>query len=86
LFKNHPVHHARSAGTSERARIRVNQKMIDWADTIYVMEGKHRDIIRRKFPSATRQKELIVLNIEDKYQFGDAELLDIFKDALRDYI
>jgi len=34
LFKNHPVHTARSAGTNNNARIRVNQKMIDWADVL----------------------------------------------------
>jgi predicted protein tyrosine phosphatase len=49
LFKNHPTHPARSAGTSDKARIKINQKMIDWADVILLMERKHLDIVRQRF-------------------------------------
>ena len=86
LFKNHPVHQARSAGTSEKARIRVTRKLIDWADVIFVMESRHRDLLRQKFLSGIQSKELVVLHIEDKYQFGDVELVEILKDALKEYL
>jgi predicted protein tyrosine phosphatase len=32
LFKNHAIHSVKSAGTSDKARIKVNQKMIARAD------------------------------------------------------
>src|SRR5476651_2539972 len=82
LFKNHPVHNARSAGTSDKARIKVNQKLIEWADIIFVMEQKHKDLLKQRFPSAIAGKQLIVLNIEDNYLFGDEELEGILKGAL----
>jgi predicted protein tyrosine phosphatase len=83
LFKNHPTHQARSAGTSGKARIRVNQKMIDWADVIFLMERKHLDIVRQRFGFS--DQTLIVLGVEDGYQFGDAELISLLKTNLAGY-
>jgi predicted protein tyrosine phosphatase len=84
LFKNHPVHKARSAGTSEKARIKVNQKMIGWADAIFLMERKHLDIIKQRF--TFDDQTLVVLNIEDNYQFGNAELIEVLKIKLAEYL
>ncbi|GAB2987867.1 phosphotyrosine protein phosphatase [Mucilaginibacter puniceus] len=85
LFKNHPVHNARSAGTSEKARIKLNQKLIAWADIIYVMERKHKELLLLRFPGSMNNKKVEVLNIPDKYQFGDAALIQLLKQALPEY-
>ena len=84
LFRNHSVHQARSAGTSEQARIKVNQKLLDWADVVFVMERKHRDILKQRF--TVPSQKLIVLDIEDNYQFNDPELVTMLSDALEEYI
>jgi predicted protein tyrosine phosphatase len=84
LFRNHPAYQARSAGTSEQARIKVNQKMLDWADVVFVMERKHRDMVKQHF--AISSQKLIVLDIEDNYQFNDPELVAMLKVALEEYL
>ncbi len=84
LFKDHPIHTARSAGTSDKARIKVNQKIIDWADVIFVMENKHRNILRQRFNFT--DQSIIILDIADDYQFGDAELIDILRVSLAGYL
>jgi predicted protein tyrosine phosphatase len=84
LFKGHPFHSVRSAGTSDKARIKLNQKLMDWADVVFVMEYKHRDIVKQQL--ALRGKPLIVLNIEDDYQFNAPELVEILKGALAAYL
>ena len=84
LFKNHAVHQARSAGTSEKARVKVNQKMIDWADVILVMERKHQQILKQHFDLT--DKQVVVLDIEDSYQLNDPELINIFNTSLQDYL
>jgi predicted protein tyrosine phosphatase len=84
LFKNHPVHTAYSAGTSDKARIRVSQKMIDRADVVFVMERKHKDLLKQRFNIT--DKQFIVLHIEDNYQFNDPELIEILKDLLKSYL
>jgi len=84
LFKNHPLHQARSAGTSDRARIRVSQKLIDWANVLFFMERKHLDIIVQRFQPD--KQTIVVLDIEDKYQFNDPELVEILKVTLSEYL
>lgn len=86
FFKNHAVHQARSAGTSDKARIGVNQKMIDWADVIFVMERKHQQILRQRYGASLTNKLIVVLAIEDNYQFNDPELVSILKIALYGYL
>ena len=84
LFKGHQHHSARSAGTSDKARIRLSQKLIDWADIVFVMEYKHRDLLKQRFD--LNNKPLVVLNIPDDYQFNDPELIEILKTALADWL
>ena len=84
LFKGHQLHNARSAGTSDKARIRVNQKMLDWADVIFVMENKHRDMLKREFHF--NKKSITVLGIDDNYPFNDPELVGMLKAALEEWL
>lgn len=86
LFKNHPFHTARSAGTSSKARIKINQKMIENADIIFLMERKQQQILKKLFPTVIAEKQLIVLDIEDNYQFNDPELVEILKLLLKGYL
>jgi hypothetical protein len=48
------------------------------------MERKHRDLLKQRFTLA--EKELIVLDVPDDYQFGDPELVEILKAALEGYL
>jgi predicted protein tyrosine phosphatase len=86
LFKNHARHHARSAGTGNKARIKINEKLIAWADVIFVMERKHNDLLTRYFSETIAGKTIINLDIEDDYLFGDEELISILKSSLHEYL
>lgn len=86
LFKNNPNHHARSAGTSAAARVRVNEKMLNWADRIFVMERRHKQLLVLRFPDVLSEKTIIVLDIEDEYAFNDEVLVALLKDRLREYL
>ena len=85
LFKNHPTHKARSAGTSEKAHIKVNEKILHWADVIFVMERRHKQLLRERFPVTLAEKQVIILEIADDYPFGDEELIEILKEKLSGY-
>jgi predicted protein tyrosine phosphatase len=86
LFKNHALHQARSAGTGDKARIKVNAKLLAWADVVLVMERKHRQLLQQRFPNEMADKETVVLDIEDDYQYNDPELIGILQVALVHYI
>jgi predicted protein tyrosine phosphatase len=79
LFKNHPYYNARSAGTSDKARIKLNQKLLAWAHKIIVMERKHKAIIKTKFPAFIHEKTMVVLDIEDIYSYNDPELIELLR-------
>lgn len=75
IYQNHHQHQVMSAGTSATARIKVNTKLIIWADLIFVMEKRHKQILTENFREELNSKELIVLDIPDDYQYMDEELI-----------
>ncbi len=83
VFKNSSHHNARSAGTSENARIKIDRSLIDWADLIFVMEKKHRQLLSERFNT---QKQIIILDIPDEYQFMDPELIEMIRDTTVPYL
>jgi predicted protein tyrosine phosphatase len=86
LFHQSNRYVARSAGTSDRARIKITAGLINWADWIFVMEKRHAAIIHQKYPDAIDGKSLLVLHIADDYQYMDAELIDILEARLSEYL
>lgn len=86
VFKNHPFHSVRSAGTASDARIKVTKSDIHWADVIFVMEKKHQEILLSKFSTEVLGKELVCLNIPDHYSYMDEDLVAILEEAVGSYL
>lgn len=86
IFKNHAELNVRSAGTSASARKRVNTKDIQWADTIFVMEEKHKSRLKAEFTKSLKYKDIQVLDIPDDYQYMDEELIDILDQSVCAYL
>lgn len=72
----------RSAGTSPNARHRVTQQDLRWADTILVMEEKHKSRLLAEFGRIIQTKPIHVLDIPDEYKFMDPELVNELKRAV----
>jgi predicted protein tyrosine phosphatase len=86
MYKNHSEHQVRSAGTEPSARIKINAKLITWADLIFVMEKKHKQRIIKNFPEETYDKEMITLDIPDDYQYMDEELIEEIDSKVAHYL
>ena len=86
IYKNHPVHQVRSAGTEPSARIKINAKLIIWADLIFVMEKKHKQRIAERFHEEIYEKEIITLDIPDDYQYMDEMLIEELNAKITDYL
>ncbi len=86
LYKNNATFACKSAGTAAAARIKINAKLIAWADIIFVMEHLHKQRLQEKFSLEIKGKKVIVLNIEDKYKYMDAELVDLIKGSVDPYV
>jgi predicted protein tyrosine phosphatase len=86
LFQQSDLYVAKSAGTSDRARIKITAGLINWADQIFVMEKRHSAIIQRNYPDEIEGKSMVVLHIPDDYQYLDQELIEILESKLSEYI
>jgi predicted protein tyrosine phosphatase len=86
LFKDSDLYTARSAGTSDSARIKITAGLINWADRVFVMEKRHLAIIDRKYPTEIKGKSIVNLNISDDYQYMDSELIEILKSRLSEHL
>jgi predicted protein tyrosine phosphatase len=86
IFKNNQTHTIRSAGTESEARIRVTEKLINWADLIFVMEKRHKERLTDRFGVLMDDKDVVILNIEDDYRYMDAELIEILRISISPYI
>lgn len=64
----------------------MTEGLLGWADLVFVMETKHRDYLRRKFPESLFGKRLICLRIPDEYEYNDPELIDLLKANLSPHI
>jgi predicted protein tyrosine phosphatase len=86
IYKNQPDLHVKSAGTAPAARIKINEKMVLWADIIFVMEKKHKQRMIEKFSEAMTDKQLVILDIPDEYEFMDEVLIEEIKAKVSPYL
>ncbi len=86
IFKINQNHSVKSAGTENSARIRVTEKLIRWADLIFVMEKRHKERLDDKFGVLIKDKEITVLGVPDDYKYMDPELIDILKVSVSPYL
>ncbi len=75
VFRKWPGLETRSAGTAASARTRVSEKVLRWADLVFVMEKRHKQFIQEQFPDCARDLHMIVLDIPDEYGYLDPELV-----------
>lgn len=86
IFKNNQTHTILSAGTEPEARIRVTEKLINWADLIFVMEKRHKERLINRFGVLMNDKNVVILNIEDNYKYMDAELIETLRTSISPYL
>lgn len=72
----------RSAGTSPEALVRVNERMLAWADIVFVMEDEQRHAIETMFPHHAAVDRTVCLDIEDVYTFLDPRLVKLLTERV----
>jgi predicted protein tyrosine phosphatase len=75
IFSKRPDLDVRSAGTAPDALTRVNTRMLDWADLVFIMDDQQRRSLRRRFAGHPALDRLICLEIPDEYTFLQPELI-----------
>ncbi len=79
VFGKDPTLEVLSAGTSDEAMVQVNQRMLEWADIVFVMDGEQVEALGKMFPDHPLLPKVVCLNIQDDYHFLDPELIAILQ-------
>ena len=86
MFRGVPGYDVKSAGTEPGARIRVTEGLLGWADIIFVMERKHADYLRAKFPETIADKSVHCLRIPDDFEVMNEDLISMLKSRLSEFV
>ncbi len=81
IFKKDPRFIVRSAGINENARHILTERMLMWADYIFVMTKLHRRQILSKFHKLDKgiDNKIKCLGIPDRYDYMDQKLVNLIK-------
>jgi predicted protein tyrosine phosphatase len=69
----------RSAGTSSDALVRVNARMLEWADVVITMDDSQRVALEQMFPRHAALARLVCLQIPDDFTFLQPELVALLE-------
>jgi len=85
LFDNDDRYEARSCGVSALEGTQCDATLIEWADTVFCMEERHRQILEERFPEI-RKNEIVVLGIPDRFLQGEPRLVKLLQEGLSDWL
>ena len=68
-----------SAGTAPDAEEVVTPELLAWADLVVAMEARHERALTRAFRRELRGKRVVVLDIPDRFELTDPELVALLE-------
>lgn len=74
-----------SAGLKNDAEVPLTPELVEWADTIFVMEKNQRNKLQKKFRKSITKQRVICLDIPDDYEYMQAELIEILDHKLGNF-
>jgi predicted protein tyrosine phosphatase len=83
LFSKRQDLDVRSAGTNEDAMVRVNARMLDWADIVFTMDDEQQRNLKKMFPSHPALDRIVCLDIADTFAFNDPDLVRMLEDRVQ---
>jgi predicted protein tyrosine phosphatase len=86
VFGDHRDVEAASAGTSPDAATPLSAELVEWADIIFVMEKSHRRKLSARYRLSLRNSRVVCLDIPDKYEFMDPNLVRILKSKVARFL
>jgi predicted protein tyrosine phosphatase len=82
IFDQDDRFESKSAGTDKSAATPLTKELLEWANTILVMEKTHRNYIRSHYPDIYDNKKIVCMYIPDDYDFMQPELISVLKDRV----
>ncbi len=79
VFSEYAELEVNSVGLDRDAETVLDSETIEWADLIFVMEQVHRRHLSKKFQPWLKHKRVICLDIPDRYEYMQADLVQLLK-------
>jgi predicted protein tyrosine phosphatase len=86
VFCKDPRLDVRSAGTSDDALVRVNARMLEWADIIFIMDVGQQRWLDARFAGDPALARIVNLDIADDYTFLDPRLVTLLQERANPHI
>lgn len=86
IFRGYPSIQVKSAGVGKEATIPVTIELLEWADLIFVMEKRQRNIIHSRFKEIYQRKRIFCLYIPDEFEFMDPDLIELLETKVTPYL
>ena len=86
VFCKDPRLDVRSAGTSADALVKVNARMLEWADIIFIMDTGQQQWLDERFAGNPALTRIVNLGIADDYMFLDPRLVKLLQDRANPHI
>jgi protein-tyrosine phosphatase len=86
IYSDDSRYAVKSAGISKKAQVRLTEDLIIWADIVFVMESKHRDVIVDLYPIQSLSREIVSLDIPDTFYYMEAMLIELIKSKVNSFL
>ena len=86
VFSEYPDLDVKSAGVDRDATVVTTRELLEWADIIFVMEKRQRNIVHKKFKDIYASKQIICLYIPDEYAYMDPYLIELLKEKVTGFL
>lgn len=86
IFSPYPRLEVKSAGLDAESSVQINRELLEWADVVFVMERRQRNIIHKKFKDIYDRKRIICLYIPDDYDYMDPALVERLKESVTPHL
>ena len=86
VFSEYQGIEAIGCGLNSDSETNLSGDLIQWADVIFVMEKIHKSKVTQKYQRLLKNKRVICLNIPDRYQYMQPELVKILQAKVTQYL
>jgi predicted protein tyrosine phosphatase len=86
VFAKDPGLDVRSAGTSDDALVKVNARMLEWADIVFIMDAGQQRWLDQHFSGDPALTRIVNLDIADAYTFLDPQLVALLQERATPHI
>jgi predicted protein tyrosine phosphatase len=86
VFGAEPGMEVRSAGVDPDATVPVTRELVEWAELVFVMEKRQRNIIRKRYPDLYQSRPIVCLYIPDEYEYLDPALETLLRQRVAAYL